>query len=292
MNSLSKKIKFNISPGQKHWVGNGFNVHNMLRPTEELYEFTSPFLLMDYAPPMKFSPSDNRKGVGEHPHRGFETVTFAIQGSVEHRDSAGGGGIIEPGDVQWMTAGSGVVHDEFHSDDFSKSGGIFEMIQLWVNLPAKHKMTEPKYQSVKKSEFPIYQLNKNDTLKVVAGEYKNEVGPCTTYTPINVYSLNLSGEENKDKSIELKSETNTVVLVIDGSIKLSGKKYDKGQLLVLEREGDSLDFEVSEKTNLLVLNSSPVDEPVVAHGPFVMNTKEEIYQAILDYQSGEMGVLK
>ena len=188
-----------------------------------------------------------------------------------------------------MTAGSGVVHDEFHSEEFSKSGGIFEMIQLWVNLPAKDKMTAPKYQGAKSSEFPIINLNNKDKLKVVAGEYENEVGPCTTHTPINVYNIDLVGEE--DISIDLKADTNTIVFVIDGSINISGKDFTKSEMIIFEKEGDVLNFSVNKKSNLLILNSEPLDEPVVTHGPFVMNTKEEIHQAIVDYQSGKMGSL-
>lgn len=290
MNSLSKKIKFIISPEAKHWVGNGFNVHNMLRPTKELYESCSPFLLMDYAPPKDFAPTENRKGVGEHPHRGFETVTFALQGEVEHRDSSGGGGIIGPGDVQWMTAGSGVVHDEFHSNDFSKKGGTFEMIQLWVNLPSKFKMTPPKYQGVSSNDFPLLRISNGVELKVVAGKYENELGPCTTYSPINVYNIDLDKLSELDLKVE--ENTNTLVFVIDGEVEIDSKNISKSHNAVMDRKGDSIKIKANLNTKLLVLNAEPIDEPVVSHGPFVMNTQEEIYEAILDFQSGTMGTLR
>ena len=167
-----KKIKYTYTADQKHWVGDGFHVYGLLRPSDELNQFISPFVMLDYASPKEFSITDQRRGVGEHPHRGIETVTFAYQGEVEHRDSSGGGGIIKPGDVQWMTAGKGIVHDEFHSEDFSKKGGVIEMVQLWINLPKKHKMTEPKYQEIDRKSIPTISLGDNLKLRVIAGNFE------------------------------------------------------------------------------------------------------------------------
>jgi redox-sensitive bicupin YhaK (pirin superfamily) len=289
MRSQLKEVKFKITPDELRWVGNGFNVYNLLRPSQELASSISPFLLMDYAPPKKFAPTQNKKGVGEHPHRGFETVTLALQGSVEHRDSSGGGGVIGPGDIQWMTAGSGVVHDEFHSNEFSKTGGIFEMVQLWVNLPREHKMTAPKYQSIKNNDVPKLRLSEETSLNVVAGEYENELGVCSTYSPINVYTIDIDSRD--EFALELSEGTNTIVLNLEGDISINDTKLSSSELLIFEREGKKLDIKSNSKAKVLVLNGEPIDEPIVAHGPFVMNTEDEIYKAILDYQSGNMGKL-
>ena len=190
--TISKKIKYFFSAEQKHWVGDGFHVYGLLRPTDELNKFISPFVMLDYASPKEFSSSNQRRGVGEHPHRGIETVTFAYQGEVEHRDSSGGGGVIKSGDVQWMTAGSGLVHDEFHSVQFTKKGGIFEMVQLWINLPKKNKMTKPKYQEISKKDIPNIALSKKSELRVIAGIYEGQKGPSSTFTEINLYDIIMS----------------------------------------------------------------------------------------------------
>ncbi|MCI5071594.1 pirin family protein [bacterium] len=285
----TKKIKMAYSVEDRHWVGDGFYVHGLLRPTAELNPWISPFILMDYASPHAFPASETPKGVGEHPHRGFETVTLAYQGEVEHRDSSGGGGVIKEGDVQWMTAGSGVVHDEFHSKVFSKKGGIFEMVQLWVNLPKKHKLTPAKYQNIVSQNIPSVDLGKATQARVIAGELQGKQGPAQTFTPIQMYDLKSKKAENI--TIELADKTNTVLLVMDGHVEFDNKRYSKQNIIIFEQEGQALNFTTSDNFKGLLLNGQPIDEPVVAHGPFVMNTKEEIYQAIEDYQNGKMGQL-
>ncbi|HMQ11414.1 MAG TPA: pirin family protein [Oligoflexia bacterium] len=285
----TKKIKMAYSVEDKHWVGDGFYVHGLLRPTEQLNPWISPFILMDYASPHAFPPSERPKGVGEHPHRGFETVTLAYQGEVEHRDSSGGGGIIKEGDVQWMTAGNGIVHDEFHSKAFSKKGGIFEMVQLWVNLPKKHKMTPAKYQNIVSKDIPIVDLGKASQAKVIAGKLEGHQGPAQTFTPINIYGLESKMQD--ELKIALDTGSNTVLLVMNGHVELENQTYTKQNIIIFEQDGEAVHFKTSENFKGLLLNGQPIDEPVVAHGPFVMNTKQEIYQAIEDYQNGKMGQL-
>ncbi len=284
-----KKLKMVLGPKEQHWVGDGFHVHTLVSPSPELYPSITPFLLMDYAPPSEFKPTSKKLGVGEHPHRGFETVTFAINGEVEHRDSAGGGGIIGTGDVQWMTAASGLVHEEFHSKEFAKTGGTFEMVQLWVNLPANKKMTPPRYQGVKNEQFPRVQLGEQTTVQVVAGKCLEKVGPCNTYTDINVFLV-----DNKLKDsivLNFKEGTNSLVLVLRGKVFNEQKPLTEKSLLIYEREGESIKLDLEENTKLLVLNGDPIDEPIATYGPFVMNTREELMQAVEDYQSGKMGYL-
>jgi redox-sensitive bicupin YhaK (pirin superfamily) len=287
--SKNKKVKFNYTVGQKHWVGDGFHVHGLLRPSEELNQFISPFILMDYASPEDFKSTKIPKGVGPHPHRGFETVTFAYQGEVEHRDSFGGGGVIKPGDVQWMTAGAGIVHDEFHSKEFSKEGGTFEMVQLWVNLPKKDKMTTPKYQGLQNKDIPNIKLSYSSQIRVIAGDYAGTKGPSSTFTPINIYDIKSENAENI--SIDLKEATNTILLILSGEIEMEGIDYKTKSVVIFEQDGDKIEFKTSSNFKGLLLNGDPIDEPMVAHGPFVMNTREEINEAIKDYQNGKMGTL-
>jgi redox-sensitive bicupin YhaK (pirin superfamily) len=285
----TKKVKYSYTVNDKHWVGNGFYVHGLLRPSEDLNKFISPFILMDYASPLKFSKSLNKRGVGEHPHRGFETVTLAYQGEVTHKDSSGGGGTIKSGDVQWMTAGRGVVHEEFHSSEFTSTGGIFEMVQLWVNLPKKDKMTNPKYQSIKNIDMPKVKLSNHSEARVIAGKLKNKKGPASTFSEINMYDISSSEADNI--KLNLKSNTNTILLILNGKIELDGKDYSDQSILIFEQEGEVINFKTTKDFKGLVLNGEPLNEPIVAHGPFVMNTKEEIYDAIEDYQNGKMGKL-
>ena len=284
-----KKIKYTYTSDQKHWVGDGFHVYGLLRPSEELNQFISPFIMLDYASPKVFSTTDQRRGVGEHPHRGIETVTFAYQGEVEHRDSSGGGGLIRPGDVQWMTAGKGIVHDEFHSEEFSKKGGVFEMVQLWINLPKKHKMTEPNYQEIDRETIPTVSLGDKIKLRVIAGSFEEAKGPSSTFTKINLYDI--ISKENKSVSLKFDNGSNTVILIMSGKLKVENKNFKDKDILIFEREGSRIDIKVSDNFKGLVLNGEPINEPIVAHGPFVMNTKEEIHQAFFDYQNGKMGRL-
>lgn len=285
----SKKIKFAYDVKAKHWVGDGFHVHGILRPTKDLIEYINPFILLDYASPKEFTKTTAQRGVGEHPHRGFETVTIAYQGEVEHLDSSGGGGIIKKGDVQWMTAGKGIVHQEFHSKKFSQDGGLFEMVQLWVNLPKKNKMTDPKYQEIENSNIPTVKIGDSAQLRIIAGEYAKQKGPASTFTPINIFDL--KSELKQDLSFSLKDGTNTVLLVMGGSIKMDGHGFPAQSVMIFERGGNEVSFEASADFKGLLLNAEPIDEPVVAHGPFVMNTEQEILEAIQDYRNGKMGKL-
>ena len=284
-----KKVKLSYSVDQKHWVGNGFHVYGLLRPTEDLNKYISPFVMIDYASPKEFSKTNERRGVGEHPHRGFETVTFAYQGEVEHRDSSGGGGVIKPGDVQWMTAGRGVVHNEFHSVGFSKEGGVFEMVQLWINLPKKNKMTKPKYQEIKNKDIPRVKLGDETELRVIAGNYQDIRGPSNTFTDINIYDI--TSKNSKDINLNYKNNTNTIILIMSGEIKIENKIFKENNILIFERNGEYINFNISKNFKGLILNSEPIDEPIFSHGPFVMNTKQEIIEAIEDYQNGKMGNL-
>ena len=285
-----KKIQKIISPREKHWVGNGFHVSTIFSMHSEEVESISPFLMMDHAAPKYFPPTRKKLGVGEHPHRGFETVTFAIKGEVEHRDSGGGGGTITTGGVQWMTAGSGVVHDEFHSRNFSQKGGDFEMIQLWVNLPSKFKMISPRYQSLEAADFPVLDgANQEITVKVIAGSFGTVKSPVKTFSPINMYELN--GPANAKLEIPLAEGSNTLVFQLSGRSSIEEKLLNKGNLAILSRLGNSLNLELEEDSKVMILNGEPLGEPVAAHGPFVMNTRQELMEAFRDFQEGKMGQL-
>lgn len=285
-----KKVQRILRSQGGHWVGNGFPVRTLFA-YPDLGQVLSPFLMLDYAGPREFPPTHQRLGVGEHPHRGFETVTIVYDGEVEHRDSSGGGGGIGPGDVQWMTAASGVVHEEFHGENFARSGGRFEMVQLWVNLPAKDKMTEPRYQEILASQIPKVTLpNGQGSVRVIAGEYGGEKGPAKTYSPIHVWDLKLSN----DQPIEfiLPEGYTAALVVLKGTLWV----YDSGpineaEVGLLDRTGDTLRIEHADDVKALLLVGKVIEEPIVGRGPFVMNTSEEIRQAIDDYQDGKMGHL-
>ncbi|HEV7819606.1 MAG TPA: pirin family protein [Burkholderiales bacterium] len=283
-----KKLSFIQRNNQRHWVGNGFPVRSVFSYNDRAAEF-SPFLLLDYAGPATFPPTTERKGVGEHPHRGFETVTIVYDGEVEHRDSSGGGGKIGPGDVQWMTAGGGLVHEEFHGSDFAKSGGTFEVVQLWVNLPAKDKLTKPGYQGITDAAIPRVALPDNaGSVRVIAGEYNGTHGPARTFSPVNVWDVAL--DEGRRATFEVPAGYTTAVFVMRGGIRLAnGEAVGEAEVAVLERAGHEFSIEGTADTKLLVLNGEPFAEPVVGYGPFVMNTRREIEQAITDFQNGKMG---
>lgn len=276
-------------PPRGHWVGDGF-------PVRTIFDYgnaaaTTPFLLMDYAGPYPFPPAANRRGVGEHPHRGFETVTILYSGEVEHRDSGGGGGKIGPGDVQWMTAGSGVVHEEMHSPEFTKSGGAFEAIQLWVNLPARLKMTPPRYQELLSSDIPDVALADNaGRIRVIAGAFDAHNGPAKTFTPMNLWDVRLNAGGGTAFSAPV--DHTAAVFVLSGKVLVNGKPAEDAELVVLDRKGDGIRIDAELDSKLLFLSGEPIDEPVFGYGPFVMNTEAEIRQAITDYQSGKMGHLK
>jgi redox-sensitive bicupin YhaK (pirin superfamily) len=283
-----KKLSFVQRNNQRHWVGDGFPVRSIFSYNDRAAEL-SPFLLLDYAGPATFPPTTQRKGVGEHPHRGFETVTIVYDGEVEHRDSSGGGGVIGPGDVQWMTAAGGLVHEEYHGAGYAQRGGPFEMVQLWVNLPAKDKMTKPGYQGITSAQIPRVELPDGaGTVRVIAGDFDGTRGPARTFTPINVWDVRLDAK--KRATFTVPAGRTTALFVLRGRIRLpDGESVADAELAVLERAGETFAVEAMENTTLLVLNGQPLDEPVVGHGPFVMNTRAEIQQAIIDYQNGKMG---
>ncbi len=253
--------------------------------------YLSPFILLDYAAPAEFKPALEPRGVGEHPHRGFETVTIAYQGEIDHRDSAGHKGSIGPGDVQWMTAASGIVHEEMHGKEFTKKGGTLEMVQLWVNLPAKFKKAPPGYQDVVGGRTPVVALpGEAGSVRVIAGEFEKAKGAARTFTPIEVWDLRLRA--GKLANLNVPAGQSTALLFLHGGGRVNGEKsVDEGQLVVLEREGETLSIEAASDATILLLSGTPIDEPVVGYGPFVMNTEKEIRQAIADYRSGLMGHL-
>lgn len=284
---MKKVIEISSAPG-RHWVGNGFPVHGMFGYNGDGVAQRSPFLLLDYAAPTRFEPTTERRGVGQHPHRGFETVTFVYAGEVEHRDSTGNGGVIGPGDVQWMTAGSGILHEEFHSSAYAGRGGPFEMVQLWVNLPAKDKFTAPRYQGITDASIPAVQLpDDGGTLRVIAGQYGGHHGPAATYTPINAWDLRLQA----GKSVELaQPEGWTALLVVQaGTVLLNGSVLGETQVATLSTNGTGIHLKATTDAKILLLAGEPIDEPVVGHGPFVMNSQQEIIQAITDFNSGKFG---
>ncbi|MGE3758777.1 MAG: pirin family protein [Pseudobdellovibrionaceae bacterium] len=281
-----KKLLLTQRSDTPHWVGDGFPVRSIFT-YNDLAKKISPFLLMDYAGPAEFSPTQKRRGVGEHPHRGFETVTIVYAGQVEHRDSAGGGGVIQAGDVQWMTAASGLVHEEMHGKDFSKTGGKFEMVQLWVNLPAKDKMNKPRYQGITSAQIPTASLSKG-SLRVIAGDFQGHKGAALTHTPINLWDIRLSAKSENTFKVPVGHTTS--VFVLSGKIKIGDSKWiESAELALLETEGEEFTIYAEEDSNVLFLGGEPINEPIVGYGPFVMNTQAEIQQAFHDFQEGKMG---
>lgn len=286
----SKKLQGIQRGADRHWVGDGFPVRSLFTYSS-LGPIISPFLLLDYAGPMEFPPTAKRLGVGEHPHRGFETVTIVYSGEVEHRDSSGSGGSIGPGDVQWMTAASGLVHEEFHGREFARKGGVLEMVQLWVNLPAKDKMLPPRYQGILKSQIPALSLPRDcGSLRVIAGEFGGVKGPARTFTPINVWDLHLSSEQ--PFCLPVPEGYTTLLAVLKGSVNVSSSEgIGMAEVGLFERTGDQICIDSAHNATALLLCGEPIDEPIVGSGPFVMNSAEEIQRAIMDYQSGKMGHL-
>lgn len=283
-----KQIKTVLpATARSHWVGDGFNV----RPVFANLAFTqaiSPFLMFDYAAPREFAATDEKRGVGPHPHRGFETVTIAFQGEVAHGDSVGNRGVIGPGDVQWMTAASGIIHEEFLSREFLQRGGVLEMVQLWVNLPAKDKMIAPKYQPILSREIPVLQLPDNSgTLRVIAGNYAGTQGAASTFSPVNLWDIKLLA--GKTVELEVPEGHNSMVFVRQGKIALGSAVIGAADLALFEKDGTHIRLQAQEDTSLLLMGGEPIAEPIAASGPFVMNTEQEIRLAMMDYQSGRMG---
>ncbi|WP_029888971.1 pirin family protein [Polycyclovorans algicola] len=284
---MKKVLRIDSQPG-RHWVGDGF-------PVRTLFSYNnggaalSPFLMLDYAAPMAFDPTTGRRGVGEHPHRGFETVTIVYQGELEHRDSTGSGGLIGPGDVQWMTAGGGILHEEFHSEAFSKQGGNMEMVQLWVNLPAKDKMAAPGYQTLLKRDIPVIDLpDDGGSLRVIAGAFGESAGPARTFSPINVWDIGL--KPNKPVTLEVPDGHTTGLVVLRGTVRINGDQAAReAQWISFDRKGTEVRLEVEGDAKVLLLSGAPLDEPIAGYGPFVMNTQLEISEAIDDFNSGRFG---
>ena len=282
-----KLLRIHQSSGV-HWVGNGFPVRSVFE-YNGLGRELSPFLLLDYAAPYQFAPGNEMRGVGGHPHKGFETVTIAYQGELEHRDSTGSGGKIGAGDVQWMTAANGIVHQEFHSRDFTQKGGTLEMVQLWVNLRAKDKNAKPGYQTLLKAQIPNVPLPHDaGNLRVIAGEYDGNKGAARTFTPINVWDVVLRA--GNSVGLPLPGGHTTAVLVLKGKVIINDEREaGEGDLAIFTRTGEGITAQASSDSTLLVMSGEPIDEPIVGQGPFVMNSREEIEQAFRDYQKGKMG---
>ncbi|MGE5989038.1 pirin family protein [Klebsiella michiganensis] len=283
-----KQITGIYTAPSQHWVGDGFPVRSMFS-YQTHGEQLSPFLLLDYAGPHHFPAGTGKRGVGEHPHRGFETVTVVYSGEVEHRDSTGRGGVIGPGDVQWMTAGAGILHEEFHSPEFTRTGGELKMIQLWVNLPAKDKMTQPGYQSITADVIPDVELPNNaGHMRVIAERYEDIVGPAHTFSPLNVWDLQL----NQSQEITLRQPAgwSTALVVLEGEVVVNGEgSAREGQLVVLSQKGEALHLSASSNAKVLLMAGEPLQEPIVGYGPFVMNTKAQIAEAVRDFNSGRFG---
>jgi redox-sensitive bicupin YhaK (pirin superfamily) len=289
-NTLNTRLIAGVYKGASpHWVGDGFRVSNFFPSGAVPYEKISPFFLMDYHAPHAYPPSERPRGVGSHPHRGFETVTIAFEGSVAHHDSKGNSGVIGPGDVQWMTAASGILHKEYHEAEFSRRGGTMHMMQLWVNLPKADKMSAPRYQAITAEQIAKVPLPQGE-VRVIAGEYRGARGPAKTFSPINLWEVRLQAGGKLDVSFSARQ--NTALLVMQGEVKVQGERSAKsGELVLFENEGEAIEVEAQHDAQLLLLNGEPLDEPVFAYGPFVMTNEQEIRDAISDFQAGKFGSL-
>ncbi|MBT4974652.1 pirin family protein [Candidatus Pseudothioglobus singularis] len=288
-----RSIEAILPPDNLHYVGDGFRVYGILGRREPLtMKRMSPFLLMDYAPVHYFAPNDGPpRGVGSHPHRGIETVTIAYKGKVEHNDSTGAGGIIEEGGVQWMTSGKGILHKEYHEKNFSKKGGEMQMVQLWVNLPAKDKMTEPKYQNIEKNDLAKVDLgNGVGTIDIIAGEFENNKGPASSFSPLSLFNVKL--KKGKGTSLSFKESHNTGLLVIKGNVTINNsEKAPTNHFVLFNNKGSEFTIRADDDAEILILSGEPIDEPIASYGPFVMNTNDEIRQTIDDFNNGKFGYL-
>ena len=282
-----KKVVEILRSHGRHWVGDGFPVRSLFSYNRDAGAI-SPFLLFDYAGPHMFEPSERPRGVGRHPHRGFETVTIVYDGEVSHKDSTGGGGTIGPGDVQWMTAANGIIHEEFHSAGFTKTGGPFRMVQLWVNLPAADKMSPPKYQAITSSEIPTVALADGKArARIIAGELNGTRGPASTFTPVNLWDVRLDAGAEID--LPLPEGHNALIAVLSGHVTAGGKDVGEAEIARLTTHGEGVAVRANGQSMLLVMTGEPIDEPVVGYGPFVMNSEAEIRQAVDDFNSGRFG---
>jgi len=287
-----KTIELIAKPRPPHFVGDGFRVHNFIPSVPRLDRtYMDPFLVLDYNSKYDFPASEIPKGVGVHPHRGFETVTIAYRGAVQHADSSGGGGIIKEGDVQWMTAASGILHKEFHEKEWSKKGGIFQMVQLWVNLPKKYKMSPPKYQAITADKMGKYFLeDKESYIEVIAGNYKEIKGAASTFTPIHLMNAKL--KTDAIASFNFPAHYTTAILVIEGNVKVEDKEIPTDYFVLMAKDGETFTIKASEDAIVLVMSGEPINEPIVSHGPFVMNSSEELIEAFNDFNNGKFGHLE
>ncbi len=286
----TKNIEYIASPPAPHYVGDGFRVHNFIPSGFRMdMQRMDPFIMLDYNSKFYFPPTDTPRGVSVHPHRGFETVTIAYKGRVAHHDSSGGGGIIGEGDVQWMTAASGVLHKEYHEETFSKEGGDFQMVQLWVNLPAKDKMSTPKYQAISNADMARVPVE-NGEVEIIAGEFQGVKGPGSTFSAVHMMNAKL--KTGGKATFSFPAHFNTVLLVVEGTVKVNGQLIDTNHLVLFENSGEEFTVEATDDAIALVLSGEPLREPIAAHGPFVMNTREELIQAFDDFNRGKFGYLE
>lgn len=289
----TRTVELVASPREPHFVGDGFRVHNFIPSGFRMdMERMDPFIMLDYNSKFIFSPSETPRGVGAHPHKGFETVTIAYKGKVQHHDSFGGGGIISEGDVQWMTAANGLLHKEFHEEEWSKKGGEFQMVQLWVNLPAKDKRTTPKYQAIKNEQIQHVNLaNDLGFIEVIAGKYNGVNGAATTFTNIEMYNAKL--KKDGEATFVFPAHYNTAVLVIEGNITINkSEAVPTDHLALMQNDGEQFSLQANEDSVVLVLSGEPIQEPIAAHGPFVMNTHQELVEAFNDFNQGKFGYLE
>jgi quercetin 2,3-dioxygenase len=293
MSLIYKTIDAILPPPSPHMVGDGFRVHNFFPSYNKIgIQGMSPFFLMDYNSKVLINPSETPKGVGVHPHRGFETVTIAYHGKIAHHDSAGNSGVIGEGDVQWMTAGSWILHKEYHEKEFSRTGGLFQMVQLWVNLPSEYKMTSPKYQGIENKDMGKYLVpDDKGVVEIISGSYKGITGPATTFTPASLFNARLRAGAISE--FDFKESFNTGLLIIEGEIKINDSKtVSVDNFVFFKHEGELIKIEAIKDSIILILSGDPINEPVVSHGPFLMNTEAEIQEAFDDYYSGKFGFLE
>ncbi len=292
MEKSNRSVEAILPPPPYHMVGDGFRVHNFFPSLDSIGEKgMSPWFLMDYNSRWNLTPSEKPRGVGVHPHRGFETVTIAYHGRIAHHDSAGNSGVIGEGDVQWMTAGEGVLHKEYHEKEFSRTGGVFQMVQLWVNLPRKFKMTKPKYQAIENSDMKRYMLDdKESYIEIIAGEYGGLKGSAFTFTPMNMFNAHL--KENATAEFSFTRSYSTGMLVIEGQVGIGGTTVRENSFIFFRRDGEKTVLRAEKDSVVLILSGEPINEPVASHGPFVMNTRDEIKQAYEDFYSGKFGYLE
>ena len=288
-----RAIEAILPPDNLHFVGDGFRVYGILGRKEPLtMKRMSPFLLLDYAPVHYFPPNEGApRGVGSHPHRGIETVTIAYKGKVEHNDSTGAGGVIEEGGVQWMTSGKGILHKEYHEKNFGKKGGEMQMVQLWVNLPAKDKMTEPKYQNIENKDLAKVDLGSGiGSIDIIAGEFENSKGPASSFTPLSLFNVKLN--KGKGTSLSFNESHNTGLLIIKGNVTINNKeRAPTNHFVLFENKGKEFTVKAEDDAEILILSGEPIDEPIASYGPFVMNTNDEIRQTIDDFNNGKFGYL-